>query len=63
MLCILWEKGLLKPLSTNCDNGLLNVFLSDPQTQLLENIVALALMKRYGNEVYGGTIDIVPVWK
>ena len=33
-----------------CDNGLLNVFLFDPQTKLLENIVALALMKRYGNE-------------
>ena len=33
-----------------CDNGLLNVFLLDPQTKLLENIVALALMKRYGNE-------------
>lgn len=33
-----------------CDNGLLNVFLTDPQTKLLENIVALALMKRYGNE-------------
>lgn len=33
-----------------CDNGLLNVFLADPQTRLLENIVALALMKRYGNE-------------
>ncbi|MEG1738813.1 MAG: ATP-binding protein [Odoribacter sp.] len=33
-----------------CDNGLLNVFLSDPQTKLLENIVALALMRRYGNE-------------
>lgn len=33
-----------------CDNGLLNVFLTDPQTKLLENIVALALMKQYGNE-------------
>lgn len=33
-----------------CDNGLLNVFLSDPQTKLLENIVALALMKQYGND-------------
>lgn len=33
-----------------CDNGLLNVFLADPQTKLLENIVALALMRRYGNE-------------
>lgn len=33
-----------------CDNGLLNVFLIDPQTKLLENIVAIALMKRYGNE-------------
>lgn len=33
-----------------CDNGLLNVFLIDPQTKLLENIVALTLMKQYGNE-------------
>ena len=33
-----------------CDNGLLNVFLLDPQTKLLENIVALTLMKKYGNE-------------
>ncbi len=33
-----------------CDNGLLNVFLADPQTKLLENIVALTLMKQYGNE-------------
>lgn len=33
-----------------CDNGLLNVFLIDPQTKLLENIVGLALMKRYGSE-------------
>lgn len=44
-----------------CDNGLLNVFLSDPQTKLLENIVALALMKRYGNEelfFYNKNIEI-----
>lgn len=33
-----------------CDNGLLNAFLIDPHTKLLENIVALTLMKRYGNE-------------
>lgn len=33
-----------------CDNGLLNVFLIDPQPKLLENIVALALMKQYGKE-------------
>lgn len=33
-----------------CDNGLLNIFLTDPQTKLLENIVALTLMERYGDE-------------
>lgn len=44
-----------------CDNGLLNVFLADPQTKLLENIVALALMKRFGNEAlfyYNKNIEV-----
>lgn len=30
------------------DNGLLNIFLTDSDTKLLENIVAITLMKRYG---------------
>lgn len=34
------------------DNGLLNLFLTDPHTALLENQVALELHRRYGNEVY-----------
>ena len=38
---------------TNCkhyffDNGLLNNYLIDPQSKLLENLVAITLMKRYG---------------
>jgi len=31
-----------------CDNGLLNNYLLDPQSKLLENLVAITLMKRYG---------------
>ena len=34
------------------DNGLLNLFLVDPDSSLLENIVAIALHKRYGEELY-----------
>jgi len=34
------------------DNGLLNNFLFDPETKLLENIVAIALTKRYGDELF-----------
>ena len=34
------------------DNGLLNLFLLDPNTSLLENIVAVALHRRYGSDVY-----------
>lgn len=34
------------------DNGLLNLFLVEPETSLLENIVAIALHKRYGEELY-----------
>ncbi|MFR9542137.1 MAG: ATP-binding protein [Rikenellaceae bacterium] len=32
------------------DNGLLNIFLSDGATKLLENITAIELIKRYGEE-------------
>ncbi len=31
-----------------CDNGLLNNYLIDPKSKLLENLVAIALKKRYG---------------
>lgn len=34
------------------DNGLLHIFLSDANTSLLENIVAIHLYKQYGAEVY-----------
>jgi predicted AAA+ superfamily ATPase len=34
------------------DNGLLNLFLIDPNTTLLENLVAINLQRMYGNEVY-----------
>lgn len=34
------------------DNGLLNNFLFDPETKLLENIVAIQLKKKYGEDVY-----------
>lgn len=34
------------------DNGLLNLFLIDPNTSLLENIVAIALRRKYGDDVY-----------
>lgn len=34
------------------DNGLLNLFLVDPVTSLLENLVAIALRKKYGEELY-----------
>ena len=33
-----------------CDNGLLNNYLIDPQSKLLENLVAITLMKRYGGQ-------------
>ena len=33
------------------DNGVLNLFLIDKETALLENIVALALFRRYGHDV------------
>jgi predicted AAA+ superfamily ATPase len=34
------------------DNGLLNNFLFDPETKLLENLVAITLKKRYGEELF-----------
>ncbi len=34
------------------DNGLLNIFLTDAETSLLENICAIQLHKKYGSEVY-----------
>lgn len=34
------------------DNGILNLFLIDPLTALLENQVALELMRLYGSDVY-----------
>jgi predicted AAA+ superfamily ATPase len=34
------------------DNGLLNLFLVDPNTALLENQVAIGLRKRFGADVY-----------
>jgi len=34
------------------DNGLLHLFLIDPNTSLLENIVAIALQRKYGNDLY-----------
>lgn len=34
------------------DNGLLNLFLLDPATSLLENVVAISLKKKYEEELY-----------
>lgn len=34
------------------DNGLLSLFLVDPSTSLLENIVAISLRRKYGSECY-----------
>ena len=34
------------------DNGLLNLFLIDPVTSLLENLVAITLRKKYEDELY-----------
>jgi predicted AAA+ superfamily ATPase len=34
------------------DNGILNLFLYQPDTKLLENIVALELHKKYGNNLF-----------
>lgn len=32
------------------DNGLLNLFLTNPETSLLENMVAIELCRRYGKD-------------
>ncbi|MBR1439531.1 MAG: ATP-binding protein, partial [Synergistaceae bacterium] len=37
-----------------CDNGLLNNYLIDPQSKLLENLVAITLMKRYDGQQEDG---------
>lgn len=34
------------------DNGILNLFLFQPETKLLENIVAIQLYKKYGEDLY-----------
>ena len=34
------------------DNGLLNIFLTDPETSLLENLCAIHLYKKYGESLY-----------
>ena len=34
------------------DNGLLNNFLIDPETKLLENLVAITLRKKYGEDLF-----------
>lgn len=34
------------------DNGILNLFLTDPETSLLENMVAIHLLKRWGDRVF-----------
>ena len=40
------------------DNGLLNIFLTDPDTSLLENLCAIHLYKRYGANLYYYNKDI-----
>lgn len=40
------------------DNGLLNIFLTDPDTSLLENLCAIHLYKRYGTDLYYYNKDI-----
>ena len=34
------------------DNGILNNFLFDPETKLMENLVAITLKKRYGDDLF-----------
>lgn len=34
------------------DNGILNLFLLDPETSLLENMVAIYLYETYGEDPY-----------
>ena len=40
------------------DNGLLNIFLTEPDTSLLENLCAIYLYKRYGASLYYYNRDI-----
>ena len=40
------------------DNGLLNIFLTDPDTSLLENICAIHLYQQFGEELYYYNKDI-----
>lgn len=42
------------------DNGLLSLFITNPDTKLLENIVALHLYKRYGDELqyYNKNVEV-----
>ncbi len=40
------------------DNGILNLFLVNPETKLLENIVAVNLLHKYGNDTYYYNHDI-----
>jgi len=35
-----------------CDNGILNLFLFNPESHLLENVVALTLKRIYGDELF-----------
>ncbi|MDR3142938.1 MAG: hypothetical protein LBU37_14595 [Tannerellaceae bacterium] len=35
-----------------CDNGILNLFLFNPETRLLENMVAITLKRLYGDDLY-----------
>ncbi|MDR0749253.1 MAG: ATP-binding protein [Tannerellaceae bacterium] len=43
-----------------CDNGILNLFLFNPETRLLENIVAITLKRLYGDDLcfYNHNIEI-----
>ena len=34
------------------DNGILSLFLMDPETSLLENLVAVTLKTRFGDDLY-----------
>ena len=34
------------------DNGLLNIYLLDPETKLLENLIAIDLKKKYGDDLF-----------
>ena len=42
------------------DNGILNLFILNPEAALLENLVAVTLIRRYGSGVYfyGGNVEV-----